>query len=127
MSEVMPTIVTSTIANAELVAAPIPAGDIVSGKPESSMAILWRSEDNTHYTGIWHCTPGVFTLLHPAETITCIDGSATITPEGGEPVTIRSGELAFIPEGTKALWEVHETVLKTFHSHDSSGLLIADV
>jgi uncharacterized protein len=126
MSEATPGIVTSTIANAELVATPIPPEDIISGEPVSSMSLVWRSEDNTHYVGIWSCTPGVFTLSHPAETITCIEGHATITPEGGVPVTVRAGDLAFIPGGTTAQWEVHETIRKSFHSHDATGTMIAD-
>jgi uncharacterized cupin superfamily protein len=104
--------------------APIPEQDIIAGSPESTMAILWRSEDGKLYNGVWHCTPGVFMLTHPGETICLVEGSATITPEGGEPVTVVPGEVVFIPEGTVARWEVHQTVRKAFHSHDSTGTLL---
>ncbi|MGB7686378.1 MAG: cupin domain-containing protein [Solirubrobacterales bacterium] len=111
---------------APLEAAPIPAEDIISGEPESRMAILWRSEDNKLYNGVWHCTPGVFMLTHPGETICLVEGRATITPEdGGEPVTVVPGEVVFLPEGLRARWEVHETVKKAFHSHDSTGMLLS--
>jgi uncharacterized cupin superfamily protein len=123
----MPPVLRSSVIGAELAPAPIPDADIISGTPESSMAILWRSDDLTLYNGIWECTPGVFTLTHPGETICCVEGRATITPEDGEPVTIGPGDVAFIPEGTVAHWEVHETVRKAFHSHDSSGTMIAGV
>jgi uncharacterized protein len=106
--------------------APIPEGDIISGQPESTMAVLWRSPDSTHYNGVWQCTPGVFMLTHPAETICVVEGRATVTPQGGEPVTLQPGDIAFIPEGTVARWEVHETVRKAFHSHDSSGAMLGD-
>jgi uncharacterized cupin superfamily protein len=112
------------VRDAPMEPAPIPAQDIISGSPESTMAIMWRSPDNKLYNGVWHCTPGVFMLTHPGETICLVEGRATITPEGGEPVTVEPGEVVFIPEGTVARWQVHETVRKAFHSHDSSGTLL---
>jgi uncharacterized cupin superfamily protein len=66
----------------------------------------------------------VFMLSSPGETITLIEGDVTITPEGGEPVTVRAGEIAYIPEGTRAMWDVRETVRKGFHSYDSTGTLL---
>jgi uncharacterized cupin superfamily protein len=125
MHQLSTTIVKYSVLDAPMESAPIPAEDIISGSPESSMAILWRSDDNTLYNGVWHCTPGVFMLTHPGETICLVEGRATITPEGGEPVTVLPGEVVYIPEGTVARWEVHETVRKAFHSHDSSGTMIA--
>jgi uncharacterized cupin superfamily protein len=113
-----------SVRDAPVEPAPIPPEDIISGDPESTMAILWRSEDGKLYNGVWHCTPGVFMLSSPAETVTLVEGSVTITPEGGEPITVVAGDVAFIPEGTRARWEVHETVRKGFHSHDSSGTLL---
>jgi uncharacterized cupin superfamily protein len=113
-----------SVRDAPVEPAPIPAEDIISGEPVSTMAILWRSEDGTLYNGVWHCTPGVFMLTHPGETICLVEGRATITPVGGEPVTVVPGEVVFIPEGTLARWEVHETVRKAFHSHDSSGTML---
>lgn len=104
--------------------APIPPEDIISGEPESTMAILWRTDDGKLYNGVWHCTPGVFMLSSPGETITLIEGDVTITPEGGEPVDVQAGEIAYIPEGTRAKWEVRETVRKGFHSYDSTGALL---
>lgn len=103
---------------------PIAEQDVISGKPESSWVLLWRSQDGRLYNGVWHCTPGVFMLTHPAETICIVEGRVTITPEGGEPIDVGPGEVAFIPEGTVARWEVHETVKKAFHSYDSTGTML---
>jgi uncharacterized cupin superfamily protein len=124
MSQVSTEIRKCDVLNAPMEPAPIPAEDVISGSPESSMAILWRSDDDRLYNGVWHCTPGVFMLTHPGETICLVEGSATITPEGGKPVTVSPGEVVYIPEGMVARWEVHETVRKAFHSHDSSGALL---
>jgi uncharacterized protein len=124
MEQVRTQIIKQSVRDAPTEPAPIPEQDIISGSPESTMAILWRSPDNKLYNGIWHCTPGEFILRHPGETICLVEGRATITPEGGEPVTIVPGEFVFIPEGTVARWEVHETVRKAFHSHDSTGTML---
>jgi hypothetical protein len=113
-----------SVVDAPVEPAPIPAEDIISGEPESTMAILWRTDDGKLYNGVWHCTPGVFMLSSPGETITLIEGDVTITPEGGEPVNVRAGEIAYIPEGTRAKWDVRETVRKGFHSYDSTGALL---
>jgi uncharacterized protein len=115
-----------SVIDAPVQPAPIPPSDIIAGEPVSTMAILWRSQDGTLYNGVWHCTPGIFMLTHPGETLCLVEGRATITPEGGEPVTVVPGEVVFIPEGTVARWEVHETVRKAFHSHDSSGTMLGD-
>lgn len=120
------TIMSAVVGETRLGPAPIPAADIIAGSPEATWALLWHSEDRTLYNGIWRCTPGIFMLSHPGETITCLSGSATITPVGGAPITVSAGQLAYIPEGTRARWDVHETVLKTFHSHDSTATMIAE-
>jgi uncharacterized protein len=124
MHQVATQITKYSVLDAPVEPAPIPPEDIISGEPESTMAILWRTEDGKLYNGVWHCTPGVFMLSSPGETITLIEGDVTITPEGGEPVTVRAGEIAYIPEGTRATWEVRETVRKGFHSYDSTGTLL---
>jgi uncharacterized cupin superfamily protein len=112
------------VLDAPMEPAPIPEADVISGAPESTMAILWRSEDDKLYNGVWHCTPGVFNMTHPGETICLVEGRATITPEGGEAVTVTPGEVVYLPEGMTARWEVHETVKKAFHSYDSTGALL---
>ncbi len=124
MPQVVTEITKYSVRDAPVEPAPIPAEDIISGEPESTMAILWRTDDGKLYNGVWHCTPGVFMLSSPGETITLIEGDVTITPEGGEPVNVRAGEIAYIPEGTRAKWEVRETVRKGFHSYDSTGALL---
>jgi uncharacterized cupin superfamily protein len=106
MHQVVTQITKYSVVDAPVEPAPIPAEDIISGEPESTMAILWRTDDGKLYNGVWHCTPGVFMLSSPGETITLIEGDVTITPEGGEPVNVRAGEIAYIPEGTRARWEV---------------------
>jgi uncharacterized cupin superfamily protein len=115
-----------SVVDAPVTSAPIPAEDIVSGKPEAAVAMLWRNEEGTLFNGVWHCTPGAFYLDHADETVAFIEGRATVTPEGGEPVELTAGDSGFFPDGTRVLWEVHETVRKAFHNHDPSGRLLGE-
>ena len=78
MEQLTTSILKVSVSDAPVEPAPIPDQDIISGAPDSTMAILWRSEDNKDYNGVWHCTPGVFMLTHPAETICLVEGSATL-------------------------------------------------
>jgi uncharacterized cupin superfamily protein len=112
------------VSDAPVEPVPIPEQSVIAGSLRSAMTILWRSHDGRLYNGVWHCTPGIFMLTHPAETICVVEGRVTITPQGGDPLELGPGDLAFIPEGTVARWEVHETIKKAFHSHDSTGTML---
>lgn len=110
------------VTEADLDAFPIPAEWIVEGNPEATAMLLWRSVDGKHANGIWECTPGTFHWTHTDETATIVAGRVTVTPEGGQPIVLSAGDLAFFAEGTKTRWQVHETVRKTFHLHAAEGL-----
>jgi len=101
---------------------PIPPEQVVEGDPRASGAILWKSGDGTHANGIWECTPGTFDWVHADETLCLVQGSVTVTPEGGEPFEIRPGDVVFFPEGTRTRWKVNETIRKAFHLHSAAGL-----
>jgi hypothetical protein len=116
-----------SVASAEVQPAPIPAEDIVSGAPEAHWAVLWRSDDGELFNGVWHCTPGAFYLDGANETVCIIEGRATVTPEGGEAVHLEAGDTAFLPDGTRSLWEIHETVKKAFHHYDPGGQILASM
>ena len=51
------------------------------------------------------------------QTETCyfLDGSVIVTPEGGEPVEMGSGDLVIFPKGMKCTWEIRETVNKHYN------------
>ena len=114
------------VVRADVKPAPIPAEDIVSGEPEAHWAVMWQSDDGQLFNGVWHCTPGAFYLDNADETVCLIEGRATVTPEGGDPVQLEAGDTAFLPEGSRSLWEIHETVKKAFHHHDSTGQMLGE-
>lgn len=48
------------------------------------------------------------------ETCYIIEGSAIITPEGGEPIMITSGDMVVFPRGMKCVWKVTQTMKKHY-------------
>ena len=122
MSTLATSVVKQKVSEAKLDPMPLDPAHIVEGSPEATAAILWKSADGKQCNGIWQCTPGTFDWTHMDETATIVAGRVTVTPEGGSPIEIAAGDVAFFPEGTKTRWQVHETVRKSFHLHASEGL-----
>lgn len=85
-----------------------------TGEP---MATRGRSiwQEGTASAGIWECEPGPSRwLLDTHEVIQVIAGRMTVTPDGGEPRELGSGDLAVFPKGWSGTWDVHETIRKVY-------------
>jgi uncharacterized cupin superfamily protein len=75
-----------------------------------SMKVLWVSEDGTAASGLWEARPGVIKgIFIFDENDYILSGRMTVTPEGGEPVEVRAGEVVHFPKGSVGTWEIHET------------------
>lgn len=48
------------------------------------------------------------------ETCYVVEGEAIITPEGKEPVTIKSGDMVTFPKGMKCVWKIIEPIEKHY-------------
>jgi uncharacterized cupin superfamily protein len=50
------------------------------------------------------------------ETETCylLAGEVVVTPEGGEPVTLRKGDLVTFPAGLRCTWDIRTPVRKHY-------------
>lgn len=71
--------------------------------------------DDRVQTGIWECTPGRWRRqVEQQEFCHFIQGHCTFKPDGGEPIEIRAGDALLMPAHTKGVWEVYETVRKTY-------------
>ena len=65
--------------------------------------------------GIWECSPGrMERQIAEAEYTYFISGKARFTPEGGDTIEIRAGDSMFFPAHTKGVWEVDETLRKSY-------------
>ncbi len=65
---------------------------------------------------VWKDGEGTRTLsLDADEKSYFLAGSATLTPEGGAPVTVNPGDLVVVPAGN-CQWEVHATVRRHYRS-----------
>jgi len=64
---------------------------------------------------VWSCGVSTFPWTYD-ETETCylLEGEVVVTPEGGEPVTIRAGDLVTFPRGLSCTWEVLSPVRKHY-------------
>mmetsp|Transcript_17114 Transcript_17114/g.55983 ORF Transcript_17114/g.55983 Transcript_17114/m.55983 type:complete len:124 (-) Transcript_17114:859-1230(-) len=66
--------------------------------------------------GTWGCDVSEFPWSYgERETCVLVEGEVTVTPEGGEPVTIVAGDLAVFPKGMSCTWKVTKKIRKYFN------------
>lgn len=83
---------------------------------ERDISLARQTELGVHGWPVWKDSVGSRTLTHDAiEKSYFLAGRATLTPEGGEPVTVHKGDLVVVPAG-RCRWEVHETVRRHYRS-----------
>lgn len=84
---------------------------------------LWASPDGTASTGVWACTPGIFTSVREGFSETCyiLEGEGTLHTDGGDPVALRPGVLFALPDGWRGRWEIVETLKKVYTIVTPSG------
>lgn len=64
---------------------------------------------------IWEKESSTFPWTYDStETCYLLTGRVTVTPEGGEPVQLRAGDLVTFPAGLSCTWEIHEEVRKHY-------------
>ncbi len=65
---------------------------------------------------VWSCEVSRFPWTYEErETCYILEGRVTVTPEGGEPVTIGAGDLVTFTAGLSCTWNVHEPIRKRYH------------
>jgi len=64
---------------------------------------------------IWTCEPSEFPWTYDAEeTCYILEGQVTVTPDGGEPVTVGEGDMVTFPEGMSCTWKVTRPIRKHY-------------
>jgi uncharacterized cupin superfamily protein len=91
---------------------PVPTA--VDGEPYESWRVI--SDDGRVELGIWEVTPGSFRGATSGiyEQMHFVAGSGAITDADGFVTEIRPGVVMLCPDGWSGLWEVRETVRKTY-------------
>jgi uncharacterized protein len=98
-----------------------PGVEAIAGSPVA--AILELSDDGHVATGIWECTPGSF----PSKRVGCCElmtffaGDATLIDADGTRHEIKAGVVRFVPDGWSGVWEIRETVRKTYATVQTSA------
>lgn len=71
-------------------------------------------------TGLWECTPGVFTAERNGYTEICtiLSGRVIIEVDGAEPEEFGPGDIMVMPSGWKGTWRVLEPVRKHYTTID---------
>lgn len=110
----MPTPCHVRVADAELEPWPIAPEQILAGAPQARGRALHEGPDDSG-CGVWECTPGTFVWDYALnQSMVLVAGEAEIAVEGGERFTVRAGDAAVFPRGTKATWTVKATVRKLY-------------
>ena len=74
---------------------------------------LWQDGDSE--AGVWECTPGPsHWTLDQHEVVHIVAGGMTVTPDGGEPTEVGTGDVAVFPQGWTGTWDIHETIRKVY-------------
>lgn len=64
---------------------------------------------------IWDCAPSKFPLDFTAtEKAYVLEGEFTVTPQGGDTVTIKAGDYVEFPKGLKTQWVVVKQLKKHY-------------
>lgn len=103
-----------SVADLVLEPSPLDPAQIVSGTPETAELALAESADGRIVRGVWEITPGVVTDVELDEMFVVLSGRATIEIEGGPTIEVKAGDVAFLGEGAKTTWTVHETLRKVY-------------
>ena len=71
---------------------------------------------------IWQKEASEFPWHYDA-TATCyfLDGDVTVTPDGGNPVSMSKGDLATFPAGMSCTWRIDTAVRKHYSFNVSTG------
>src|SRR5437016_7010611 len=72
-------------------------------------------KDKQVEAGVWECSPGLWRRqVLQAELCHFVSGHAFFTPEEGDKLEIKAGDAVFFPPNSRGVWDVRETVRKSY-------------
>jgi uncharacterized protein len=91
---------------------PQPVGEPV---PAVRTQVVASSTNSRTRNGVWECSPGKFRrVVTQAEFCHFLEGECTFTPDKGESIEIRPGDLLFFPPNSMGVWDIRSTTRKVF-------------
>lgn len=86
----------------------------IEGEQTEAATSVWANDRID--TGLWECTPGVFTAERVGYTEICtiLSGRVTIEVEGAEPEEFGPGDVMVMPSGWRGTWRIHEPLRKHY-------------
>ncbi|MFT4727222.1 MAG: putative cupin superfamily protein [Granulosicoccus sp.] len=93
-----------------------PIGAFTSDNTTELNHTFFQTSDESILSGTWECAPCIenFESYPVHEMMTVLSGSVTMTNASGQSETFTSGDVFFIPKGTKCTWEITETLRKIY-------------
>jgi uncharacterized cupin superfamily protein len=83
----------------------------VTHDPEESLL----QEQGVRSWPIWECQPSEFPWRYDErETCYLLEGEAQVTPDSGEPISIKEGDMVTFPEGVSCTWKVRRAIRKHY-------------
>ncbi len=94
--------------------APDPAR-VIAGAPRfRTWAVETREAEGLH-AGVWEASPGAWRIMYTEwEYCRILSGRSVITPDGGAPMHVGSGDSFILRPGFTGVWEVIETTRKDY-------------
>lgn len=90
----------------------------IEGEQTEASLTVWQ--DGKIDTGLWECTPGVFTAERNGYTEICtiLSGRVVLEVEGKDPEEFGPGDVMVMPSGWKGIWRVLEPLRKHYTTID---------
>jgi uncharacterized cupin superfamily protein len=93
---------------------PADPGEVVAGTPTIGTTAITTLGDSGVEVGVWEMSTGSVRDVEIDEVFVVLDGAATISVEGAEPVAIKRGDVVRLTAGTVTVWDVTAPLRKLY-------------
>ena len=88
---------------------------VTEGSPIMKTWILHTNNDETMISGYWEATPGTYHAIYKEyEFVHLLEGHIIITPDDGDPVSVKAGDTFVDESNFSGTWQIIEAVRKYF-------------
>lgn len=93
-----------------------PSAEPLSGEILVRGRVEFATDDKSIISGVWESDPGTsrWEFLTRGEIVHILSGRMRVTRDGGEPVDLIGGSVAYFPIGWTGTWDVIEPVRKFY-------------